>query len=80
MEYIGRGDAMIKNRLKAIRHQLEIDTQTEFAELFNVARPQLNRWERQKEQPSLDTAIKMWKLLRERMPGLNLQDLFEDLD
>lgn len=67
---------MIKNRLKSIRHQLEIDTQTEFAELLCVARQQLNRWEQQKEQPSLDTAYKLWEILLLRLPDINLQDLF----
>ena len=48
---------MIRNRLKSIRHQLEIDTQTEFAELIEIDRKHYNRYERQEVQPNLETAI-----------------------
>ena len=71
----------VKNRLREIRHGLYIDTQVEFAELLGVTRPQVNKWEKQKEQPSMETSFKIWKRLRTRLPDINLQDLFtEDLD
>lgn len=69
---------MIRNRLKSIRHQLEIDTQKEFAIFLGVARPQVNRWEKHKEQPTLETYYKLWKIIKTRLPDINLQDLFED--
>lgn len=72
---------LIRNRLKYWRHQLLIDTQTQFAEFLGVTRQQLNVWERHEGEPSLETAYKLWIKLKEKIPDMNLQDLFEkDLD
>lgn len=49
---------MIKNRLKTLRHQHEMN-QTEFAAFLGLNRNQYNRYERQHEQPGLETALMM---------------------
>lgn len=71
---------MIKNRLKYWRHYLQIDKQTEFAEILGVTQQQLNKWENQKGQPNTETLLELWKILRNKIPGLNLQDLLEHDD
>ena len=68
---------MIRNRLKSIRHRLEIDRQADFAELLGATRQQVNDWETHRKEPSLDTAFKLWAALKPRLPDINLQDLFE---
>ena len=54
---------MIRNRLKSIRHRLEIDTQTEMARVLGINNQQLSRWENQQGQPNLETAFKIWTAL-----------------
>ena len=49
----------VKNRLKKIRHELEIDTQTEMAKHLGVARNQYNRYENQDKQPTLEIALRI---------------------
>jgi len=68
---------MVRNRLKQIRHQLEIDTQKEFAEFLGITRSQISLWESQTQQPSIDRSISLWLQLHTRLPDINLQDLFE---
>ncbi len=67
----------MKNRLKYWRHQLLIDTQTEYAKLLGVRHQQISLWEKQKQQPTLETLVKLWLILRTLRPDLNLQDLIE---
>jgi len=67
----------MKNRLKYWRHQLLIDTQTEYAQLLGVRHQQISLWEKQKQQPTLETLVKLWLILRTLRPDLNLQDLIE---
>lgn len=67
----------IKNRLNYWRHQLLIDTQTEFASLIGVSDYSLNRWEKQKEQPGLNNLLKIYLKLKELIPDLHLEDLIE---
>ncbi|MGE5422864.1 MAG: helix-turn-helix transcriptional regulator [Ignavibacteriales bacterium] len=50
---------MIKNRLKQIRHELQIDTQVEMAQLVGVQREQYHRYERQGQQPTLELALRI---------------------
>ncbi|HWP98698.1 MAG TPA: helix-turn-helix transcriptional regulator [Syntrophomonadaceae bacterium] len=68
---------MVKNRLKYWRHQLLIDTQTEFAKLLGVSHQRVSLWERQEEQPTLEMLIKIWFRIKENVPTINLQDLIE---
>lgn len=70
----------VKNRLKQIRHRLEIDTKKEFAEILKVTPSQVSLWESQKQQPNLETLIRLWQELRIYLPDLNLQDLLEYKD
>jgi putative transcriptional regulator len=46
----------IKNRLKSIRHQHEMN-QKEFAEYLGILYTQYNRYETQKSQPTLEIAL-----------------------
>ncbi|KJS76791.1 MAG: hypothetical protein JL56_04570 [Desulfotomaculum sp. BICA1-6] len=48
----------VKNRLKSIRHQHEMN-QKQFADLLNIAYNQYNRYEKQQDQPSLLTVLKL---------------------
>lgn len=70
---------MAKNKLNYWRHQLQINTQKEFAEWLGVTHAQLNIWERQVQQPNVDTLVRIWRRLREKYPDMDLQDLL-DLD
>lgn len=60
----------IKNRLKSIRHKYEMN-QTEFANLLQLPYRQYNRYEKNIEQPSLQNAFKIARLLK-----LNIEDIF----
>ncbi len=53
----------VRNRLKKIRHELEIDTQEEMAALLGIGRQQYNRFEQQRAQPSLETVLRIAKKL-----------------
>ena len=68
---------MIRNRLKSIRHKLEIDTQTEMAQLLGVTRQQVSRWESQAYQPNTEMLYRLWLALRTRLPDLHMEDLIE---
>lgn len=57
------GDAMIKNRLREIRHDMYINTQQEMARILDMNRQQYNRYENQQVQPDLETALRIAKKL-----------------
>lgn len=48
-----------KNRLKQIRHELNIDYKTEMADLLGIRQEQYSRYERQVDQPNLLTALRI---------------------
>jgi putative transcriptional regulator len=50
--------SVIRNNLKNIRYEHKMN-QGEFAEFLGIAQSQYSRYERQKEQPSLETALKI---------------------
>jgi putative transcriptional regulator len=54
---------VVRNRLKKIRHQLEIDHVEDMAKLLGIAKGQYCRFENQKAQPSLETILKVSKIL-----------------
>jgi putative transcriptional regulator len=56
----------VKNRLKSIRHQHEMN-QKEFAELLGIAPNQYNRYEKQHNQPTLELAIKFSNTLKQHV-------------
>jgi DNA-binding XRE family transcriptional regulator len=67
----------MKNKLAVYRQKLNMN-QTEFAALLGVHRVTLNRWERQREQPSLESLLNIWDILNPLLDGgINLQDLVE---
>lgn len=68
---------MHNNRLNYWRHQLLFDHQKDFAEWLGVTQSQINLWEKQRQQPNLETLIRLWQRLRERIPDINLQDLID---
>jgi putative transcriptional regulator len=49
---------VVRNNLKNIRYEHKMN-QGEFAEFLGMAQSQYSRYERQKEQPSLETALKI---------------------
>jgi DNA-binding XRE family transcriptional regulator len=72
----------MKNRIKFWRLQLQakegrIITQVEFAAMCGVSRGAVNRWEQQRDNPTLETLVVVWDKLREFYPEINLQDLLE---
>jgi putative transcriptional regulator len=62
---------MVKNRLKQIRHSLQIDSKSEMARLLGLPPEQYNRYENQKLQPRLEVALKIAKRL-----CLTVEDIF----
>jgi putative transcriptional regulator len=62
---------MVKNRLKQIRHSLQIDSKSEMARLLNLPAEQYNRYENQRLQPRLEVALKIAKRLE-----LAIEDIF----
>lgn len=62
---------VVRNRLKQIRHQLELDRQTEMAMMLGLQQQQYNRYERQEIQPTLETALRIAHQL-----GKPLEDIF----
>lgn len=62
---------MLRNRLKHWRHNKEMN-QTEFAAFLGVKVAQYNRWENQKQQPEIETAFRLAKII-----GCKIDDLFE---
>ncbi|MGG3694300.1 helix-turn-helix transcriptional regulator [Heyndrickxia ginsengihumi] len=60
----------VYNRLKSLRHKYEMN-QTEFATFIGINHDQYNRYERNKRQPVLETAIKISDRL-----GLAVNDIF----
>lgn len=65
-----RGDLMIRNNLKSIRHKHEMN-QSEFAKYLGLRQDQYNRYERQDRQPTLEQALKISKKL-----GISVNDIF----
>jgi len=59
----------IKNRLKSIRHKHEMN-QTEFAQMLGVLQNLYCRWENQKQQPSLESALNICHKLKIKMEDL----------
>lgn len=60
----------VNNRLKSLRHRKEM-TQTQFAEFLGVSKYQYNRYELQKQQPTLEIALEMSDKL-----GVSVNDIF----
>lgn len=60
----------VRNRLKEIRHQLQIDHQKDMAVLLGLQQQQYNRYERQQIQPTLETAIKIAQILKKPMEDI----------
>ncbi|WP_242871487.1 helix-turn-helix domain-containing protein [Dehalobacter sp. TeCB1] len=63
---------MVKNRLREIRHELMIDSQTEMAMILDISQQQYNSYERQEKQPSLETALKIAKKLNRSVESIFL--------
>lgn len=67
----------VRNRLKSMRHRLEIDRQTDFAELLGVSPFSLNQWEQQKKQPNTETLCRIYFRLKEKIPDLHMEELID---
>lgn len=61
---------MIKNKLKSFRFKHEMN-QTEFAAFLGINISLYNNWENQHRQPSLESALKVAKIL-----GHHVDDIF----
>ena len=60
----------VNNRLKSLRHRKEM-TKNQFAEFLGVSKYQYNRYELQKQQPTLEIALVMSDKL-----GVSVNDIF----
>ena len=49
-----------------------------FADLIGVGYFQYTRYENNKAQPALETLWSIYKVLKSKIPDLNMQDLLED--
>lgn len=54
---------MIKNRLKEIRLTMLIEHQTQMAELLGLRQEHYNRYESNRQQPTLEMALKIAAIL-----------------
>lgn len=61
----------VRNRLYDIRHELRIDHQTQMADHLGLPREQYNRYENQRQQPTLEIALQIAQRLQ--MP---IEDIF----
>lgn len=68
---------MLKNKLKYYRHKLQIDTQREYADLLGFSGFSVNRWEKQAAQPDITSTFKIYLILKNHIPELHMEDLFE---
>lgn len=62
---------MVKNRLKQIRHSLQIDSKSDMARLLDLPPEQYNRYENQRMQPRLEVALNIARKL-----GMPIEDVF----
>lgn len=53
----------VKNRLKELRHDRRMN-QTEFAEFLGLSQHQYNRYELQRQQPTLEGALRIAEKLK----------------
>ena len=53
----------IRNRLKTIRHELQINYQADMARMLGISQYQYNRYERQRAQPTLEVALRIARKL-----------------
>ena len=60
----------IRNKLLQIRLQIGYKKQKDFAEFLGISRPQYNKYENNKEQPSIDVFYKIANKL-----GMKVDDL-----
>jgi DNA-binding XRE family transcriptional regulator len=60
----------VQNRLKEIRHQLMIDSKSEMARMLGIAWAQYSRYEHQHEQPNLENAFRIAKVLNMRVDDI----------
>ena len=54
---------MVKNSLRKIRHELEINTQQEMADFLGIKQQQYSRYENNVVQPSLAVVLEISKKL-----------------
>jgi putative transcriptional regulator len=66
----------VKNNLLEIRMKLMIRKQQEFADLLQLDRSDYTQLENNKKQVSLEKAIKIFLNLKEMIPDLHMEDIF----
>jgi len=71
-----REGVSMKNRLKHWRHQLEFNKK-EMAEFLGVNYQQYVNWENQRNQPDVTRFYNLWNKIKNRINGINMQDLID---
>lgn len=66
---------MVKNKLLEVRLRLGYKKQKDFAEYLGISRPQYNKYENNKEQPSIDVLYKISKKLNIKIDELIYDDV-----
>lgn len=66
---------MVKNKLLEIRLKLGYKKQKDFAEYLGISRPQYNKYENNKEQPSIDVLYRISKKLNIKIDELIYDDI-----
>lgn len=67
----------IKNKLLSIRLQLGYKKQGEFADYLKIGRSNYNLIENNKKQVTLIMAFYISDRLKEKIPGIHIEDIFE---
>lgn len=66
---------MVKNKLLEIRLNLGYKKQKDFADFLEISRPQYNKYENNKEQPSIEVLYKISKKLNIAIDKLIHEDV-----
>lgn len=66
---------MVKNKLLEVRLRLGYKKQKDFAEYLGISRPQYNKYENNKEQPSIDVLYRISKKLNIKIDELIYDDV-----
>jgi putative transcriptional regulator len=61
---------VVKNNLRKIRHELEINTQQEMATLLGIKQQQYSRYENNLIQPSLSVALEIAQKLNRSVESI----------
>lgn len=68
---------IVNNNLLELRMRLRVKRQQDFADLLQIDRSHYTQIENNKKQMSLDRALKIYAILKDLIPDLHMEDIFE---